>query len=130
MLPVRGPEWMGICHHDQDIGLPSKKGIPYFLLELWISFVQVKVSRTMKEKQRQVRNAICVNWREIAHMRLEAIAGADNLYSLITIYGRDHLAIKAGGAVYSQDTHQWRSSLGHTRIALKRYPLFLTEQRC
>jgi hypothetical protein len=31
---------------------------------------------------------------------LEAIAGADNPYSLITIFGRGHLAIKAGGAVY------------------------------
>jgi hypothetical protein len=41
-----------------------------------------------------------VNRREIAHTRLEAIAGADNPYSLITIFGRGHLAIKAGGAVY------------------------------
>jgi hypothetical protein len=22
----QGPEWMGICHHEQDIGLPSKWG--------------------------------------------------------------------------------------------------------
>jgi hypothetical protein len=43
---------------------------------------------------------LCVNRREIAHTRLEAIAGADNPYSLITIFGRGHLAIKAGGAVY------------------------------
>jgi hypothetical protein len=33
-------------------------------------------------------------------MRLKAIAGADNLYSLITIFGRVHLAIKSGGAMY------------------------------
>ncbi len=38
--------------------------------------------------------------REIAHTRLEVIAGADNPYSLITIFGRGHLAIKAVGAVY------------------------------
>ncbi len=31
---------------------------------------------------------------------MEAIAGADKLYSLITIFGRGHLAIKAGGDVY------------------------------
>jgi hypothetical protein len=36
---------------------------------------------------RQVRNAICVNWREIAHMRLKAIAGKDNPYCLIMIFG-------------------------------------------
>jgi hypothetical protein len=51
---------------------------------------------SMKEKLRQVRGAICVNRREIAHTRLEAIAGADNTYSLITIFGRGNLAIKAG----------------------------------
>jgi hypothetical protein len=69
-------------------------------LESGMSFMQVRASMSMKEKLRQVRGAICVNRREIAHTRLEAIAGADNPYSLITIFGRGHLAIKAGGAVY------------------------------
>ncbi len=54
----------------------------------------------MTEKLRQVRGAICVNRREIAHTCLEAIAGAENPYSHITIFGRGHLAIKAGGGVY------------------------------
>jgi hypothetical protein len=69
-------------------------------LESGMSFMQVRASMSMKEKLRQVRGTICVNRREIAHMRLEAIARADNPYSLITIFGRGHLAIKAGGAVY------------------------------
>jgi hypothetical protein len=69
-------------------------------LESGMSFMQVRASMSMKEKLRQVRGAICVNRREIAHTRLEAIAGADNPYSLITIFGGGHLAIKAGGAVY------------------------------
>jgi hypothetical protein len=69
-------------------------------LESGMSFMQVRASMSMKEKLRQVWEAICVNRREIAHTRLEAIAGADNPYSLITIFGRGHLAIKAGGAVY------------------------------
>jgi hypothetical protein len=69
-------------------------------LESGMSFMQVRASMSMKEKLRQVRGAICVNRREIAHTRLEAIAGADNPYSLITIFGRGHLAIKAGGTVY------------------------------
>ncbi len=69
-------------------------------LESGMSFLQVRVSMFMKEKLRQVRGAICVNRREISHTRLEAIAGADNPYSLITIFRRGHLAIKAGGAVY------------------------------
>jgi hypothetical protein len=41
-----------------------------------------------------------MNRREIAHRRLEAIAGVDVLYRLIAIVGRGHLAIKGGGAVY------------------------------
>ncbi len=69
-------------------------------LQSGMSLMQVQASMSMKEKLRQVRGAICVNQREIAHTRLEAIAGADNPYSLITIFGRGHLAIKAGGAVY------------------------------
>jgi hypothetical protein len=69
-------------------------------LESGMCFLQVRVSMSMKEKIRQVGSAICVNRREIAYTRLEVIAGADNPYSLITIFGRGHLAIKAGGAVY------------------------------
>jgi hypothetical protein len=66
-------------------------------LESGMSFMQVRASMSMKEKLRQVRGAICENRRDIARTRLEAIAGADNPYSLISIFGRGHLAIKAGG---------------------------------
>jgi hypothetical protein len=54
---------------------------------------------TLKEKLRQIRSAICVISREIAHTPLEAVAWTDNPYSLIAIFRRGHLTIKAGGAV-------------------------------
>jgi hypothetical protein len=60
---------------------------------------------TVKEKLQQVRSAICINRREIAHARLEAVAGEDNPYSLIAIFGQRHQAIKAGGAL-SLGAHQ------------------------
>jgi hypothetical protein len=41
-----------------------------------------------------------MNRLEIAHTRREAVVGADNPHSLIAIFRRGHLAIKAGGAVY------------------------------
>ncbi len=63
-------------------------------LEFGMSFLQVKSSMT------NGGSAICVNQRDIAHMRLEAAAGADNLHSLLAIFKREQLAIKAGGAVY------------------------------
>jgi hypothetical protein len=69
-------------------------------LESGMSFMQVLASMSMKEKLRQVRGAICENRRDIARTRLEPVAGADNPYSLISIFRRGHLAIKAGGAVY------------------------------
>ncbi len=31
LLTGKGPEWMGIRHHEQDIGPPSKVGISLFL---------------------------------------------------------------------------------------------------
>ncbi len=55
---------------------------------------------TMIEKLRQVSSATCANRRENDHTCLVAIAWADNPYSLIVIFGREHLAMKAGGAVY------------------------------
>jgi hypothetical protein len=52
---------------------------------------------TMRESLRQVRSAICVNWREIAPTRSEAIGGADHSNSLTAIIvRRGHLAIKMG----------------------------------
>jgi hypothetical protein len=47
-----------------------------------------------------VRSAICVNRKEIAHTPLEAVANANNSYSLIAIFRGGHLAIKSDGAVY------------------------------
>jgi hypothetical protein len=91
-------------------------------LESGMSFLQVRASMSMKEKVRQFQSAICVNRREIAHTRLEAIARANNPYSLITIFGRGHLAVKAGGAIYhpvrasgsvasiSQELHRGKTS--------------------
>jgi hypothetical protein len=50
----------------------------------------------MKEKLRQVRSAIYVPKRD-RQTRLDAVAGTDNPYSLIALFSRGHLAIKAGG---------------------------------
>ncbi len=55
---------------------------------------------TVREKMRQVRIAMLVNRQEIVCSRLEAVVGADNPYSLMAIFGRGHLAIKAGVAVF------------------------------
>ncbi len=29
LMPGKGPEWMGIRHHEQDISLPSQWGFPF-----------------------------------------------------------------------------------------------------
>jgi hypothetical protein len=64
-----------------------------------MSFLQVVID-DHEEKLRQVRSAICMNRREIARTRLVAIAGAYSSYSILALFGRGHLAIKAGGAIY------------------------------
>jgi hypothetical protein len=89
-------------------------------LESGMTFLQVRVFISMKEKLRQAMGAICMNRREIAHTRLEAIAGADNPYSLITIFGRGHIAIKPGAPYMSHGVHQWRYYPDPTETARRR----------
>ncbi len=60
-------------------------------LEMSMSFLQINVSMGLHEKIRQVRHEICQNRRETAQVRLEAIAGVDNPYSLLQVFGRGHV---------------------------------------
>jgi hypothetical protein len=39
LLTGEGPEWMGIHHHEQDTGPPSKLRILLFLQEVWLMIV-------------------------------------------------------------------------------------------
>jgi hypothetical protein len=48
-----------------------------------MSFLQVKTAMILKEQSHQVQSAISRNYREIAHMRLEAMAETGNPYSFI-----------------------------------------------
>jgi hypothetical protein len=47
-----------------------------------------------------VKAEICKNRRQIAHVRLESIAGAENPYSLMQVFGQGHHVIKNGATVY------------------------------
>jgi len=49
-------------------------------LESEVSFLQVKASMNMQERVGQVKAEICDNRRQIAHVRLKSLAGADNPY--------------------------------------------------
>jgi hypothetical protein len=64
------------------------------MLELGMLFLQVKGFMTMRERLCKVRSTLCVNRRGIAHIRLEPVVGADNLFSLTAIFGQGHSAIK------------------------------------
>ncbi len=33
LIPDKGAEWIGICHHEQDVSLPSKWGVFSFSLK-------------------------------------------------------------------------------------------------
>jgi hypothetical protein len=72
----------------------------YIRMQSELSFLHVKSSISQKDKLRQVRLAICETCRQVAATRLESIAGCDNPYSLIQVFGRGHLASKAGATVY------------------------------
>jgi hypothetical protein len=90
-------------------------------LESGMSFLQVKSSRTMKEKLQQVRSAICVSRIEIAHTRLEAVPGAFNPYSLKAIFRRGTWRLKKVEQSTSQDVPLLKLCPGLIEIALKKY---------
>ena len=69
-------------------------------LESEVSFLQVKATMSLQERIRQVKAEICENRRQIAHVRLESLAGAENPYSLMQVFGRGHQVTKNGATVY------------------------------
>jgi hypothetical protein len=69
-------------------------------LESELSFLEVKATMMLQERIRQVKGDICENRRQIAQLRLESIAGAENPYSLIQIFGRGHQVTGNGATIY------------------------------
>ncbi len=76
-------------------------------LESELSFLQDTI--------RQVKAEICEDRKQIAHTRLESIAGAENPYSLMQVFGRGHQVTRNGATVYvtrcqaagvAEDSHQ------------------------
>jgi hypothetical protein len=63
-------------------------------MESEVSFLQVK---------RQVKAEICDNRGQIAHVRLESLAGAENPYSLMQVFGKETEPLCT-----SPNARQWR----------------------
>jgi hypothetical protein len=59
-------------------------------LESELSFLQVRVTMTLQETIRQVKAKIWENRKQIAHTRLESLAGAENPYSLMQVFRKGH----------------------------------------
>jgi hypothetical protein len=74
-------------------------------LESELSFLQVKATMTLQERIWQVKGDICENRRQIAQLRLESIAKAENLYSLIQVFRRGHQVTRNGATVYVTRCH-------------------------
>jgi hypothetical protein len=69
-------------------------------MESEVSFLQVKATMSLKDRIRQVKVEICDNRRQIAHVRLESLAGAENPYSLMQVFGRGHQITRNGATVF------------------------------
>jgi hypothetical protein len=69
-------------------------------LESELSFLQVRSTMTLQEKIRQVKAEICEDRKQTAHTRLESIAGGENPYSLMQVFGRGHQVTRNGATVY------------------------------
>ena len=69
-------------------------------LESTISFLQIQASMSLQENIWQVQYEICQSRREMAFVRLEAIARANNPYSLLPVFRRGHMIAKIGAVAY------------------------------
>ncbi len=69
-------------------------------LESAISFQQIRSSMKLHDTIRQVKHKICQSWRDTTYVRLEAITGADNPYSLLQTFGRGHTIATSGAVAY------------------------------
>jgi hypothetical protein len=72
----------------------------FIRIESELFFLHVKTTLNQIDKLRQVKLAICETRRQVAATRLEYIAGTENPYSLMEVFGRGHLVTKSGGTVY------------------------------
>jgi hypothetical protein len=66
-------------------------------LEIWQVWHEIW---QVRHETWQVRHDICRNRREMALVRLEAVAGADNPYSLLQVFGRGHVITKSREVTY------------------------------
>jgi len=69
-------------------------------VESELSFYAIKSGMSQKEVVRSIRAAVCENRRQILWTRLEAVAGTDNQYSLLQLFGPGHQVSRAGATVY------------------------------
>ena len=70
-------------------------------LESQLSFLLIKNALSQKEILWQVKLAICENRRQLMLSRLEAVAGTDNLYSLVNVLRRGVLLTQARSFFYA-----------------------------
>jgi hypothetical protein len=78
-------------------------------LESELSFLQVRAIMTLQKTIRQVKAEICKNCKQIAHTRLESIAGAENPYSLMQVFGRGQQVTCNWATVYVTSCQQQKS---------------------
>jgi hypothetical protein len=69
-------------------------------LESELSFLQVRSTMTLQETIHKVKAEICQDRKQIAHTRLESIAGEENPYSLMQVFERGHQVTRNGVTVY------------------------------
>ncbi len=68
-------------------------------LEPELSFLQVRATMSLQETLCKVKVEICENRKQVAHTRLESIAGAENSYNLMQVFGRGHQVTRNGAMV-------------------------------
>ena len=69
-------------------------------LEATLSFITVQTTYATNDVIRQIKTEICLNRKKLVETWLSTIASGDHVYTVEKLFGRGHLAVRSGAAVY------------------------------
>ena len=71
-----------------------------------LSFLHINTNLENHKKFEVIQKSICQNERRIMFNKLQAIAGTDNPYALLDLYGKGHVVYRAGAVVHVAKCYQ------------------------
>jgi len=94
-----------------------------------MSFLHLRSGLDSKAQFMAVHTELCRLDRVTKQLKLQAIAGANNLYSLLDIYGKGHTLYKAGAVVYISKCVPVDATIAHHQNCTTEIPVIVNNAK-